>query len=345
MEFVSDLSLFALKTVLIAGSLVVVFALIIQMSTSRSRPRMHLEVEELNSRFRSFRRSLQSHLLEKKAFKRLVKNEKKDLKKERKQAKDSPDDKKPRIFVLDFDGDIRATHVESLREEITAVLSVASASDEIVVRLESGGGLVTAYGLAASQLARVKKAGIKLTVCVDKIAASGGYMMACVADRIVAAPFAVVGSIGVIAQVPNFNKVLKKHDIDYREVTAGEFKRTVTVFGEITPPGLEKFKEQIEGTHRLFKAFVTEHRPAIEIAKVATGEHWYGTDAKNLGLVDEIATSDELLSARYESADVYRIKFHARRKWIEKLSESASKALHSGVSKLFDDAEQRRFGV
>jgi serine protease SohB len=341
MAFLADLALFAAKTILVVGSVLIILAFIFQMSQKGARNRAQIEIEKLNTRFRSFRRHLQSHLLGKKHFKNILKLEKKADKKDEK-----ADKKSGRIFVLDFDGDIRATAVASLREEVTAILSIAADEDEVVLRLESGGGLVTSYGLAASQLARLKNAKnakVKLTVCVDKVAASGGYMMACVGDKILAAPFAVLGSIGVIAQIPNFNKLLRKHDIDYREVTAGQYKRTV--IGEITEPGLEKFKEQIEGTHVLFKNFVAGHRPRVDLAKVATGEHWYGTQCLELGLIDEVLTSDEYLYNFFQTHDVYRVKFLGRKKWMDRFSEAASLALHKLVLKVFSDLDRSRFEV
>ncbi|MGK3627588.1 protease SohB, partial [Acinetobacter sp. A11] len=149
-----------------------------------------------------------------------------------------------KIFVLDFKGDIQASAVENLREEITLILATAKAGrDRIVVRLESPGGMVHGYGLAAAQLVRLRDAGFHLTICVDKVAASGGYMMACIANEIIAAPFAIVGSIGVVAQVPNFNRLLKEHNVDFELYTAGQYKRTVTMFGENTPEGKAKFEE------------------------------------------------------------------------------------------------------
>lgn len=338
MEFVADLGLFVLKTLVIAGAIVVVASFLIQAGSSRHRPSHQIEVEKLNTRFKQFRRRLQSHLLGKKQFKSLLKEEKKAEKRER-HAKPG------RVFVLDFHGDLRASAVDSLREEITALLSVIKPEeDEVVVRLESGGGMVHAYGLAASQLARIRNENIKLTVCVDKVAASGGYMMACVANRILAAPFAIVGSIGVIAQVPNFNKVLKKHDIDFREITAGEFKRTITFFGEITDSGVQKFRQQIEDTHRLFKEFVTLYRSHLDINKVATGEHWFGTEALNLGLIDEIKTSDEYLYSRSLTADVYRIHYVTKKHWYERLPTAAADALHRSFMKVWSDIEGSRFG-
>ncbi len=337
MDSLIELGMFALKTLFVVGGIGAVLILLFQLGSSRGRnTRSQLEVEKLNARYRSFKRYMQSHLLAKKEFKTLVKGEKKTRKKE------GPKDR--RIFVLDFHGDIRAAQTHSLREEVTAILLAGKAGDEVVVRLESGGGLVTHYGLAASQLARIKAQGLKLVVCVDRVAASGGYMMACVADRILAAPFAVVGSIGVIAQVPNFNKVLKRHDVDYREVTAGEFKRTVTVFGEITEPGFQKFKEQIEDTHRLFKSFVQAHRPRLDIAKVATGEYWYGTQALEKGLVDEIVTSDDYLFQHYEDADLFRVEYRGRKKLIERVSDSFSESLHKFAIRIWSDLDRTRFG-
>ncbi len=340
MEFIWEISLFLLKTVIIVvGIGAVLISLVQAIMSGRRRHKSGIEVEKLNERYRSFRQKMQNRLLSKKDFKALAKVEKKNLKSE----KSTP--RADRLFVLEFDGDIRAAATADLREEITAIISVAKTGDEVVVKLESGGGLVTAYGLAASQLARLRSAGVKLTICVDKIAASGGYMMACVADQILAAPFAVIGSIGVIAQVPNFNRVLKKHDIDYREITAGEFKRTVTVFGEITETGLRKFQSQIEETHDLFKDFVSKNRPKMDIEKVATGEYWYGTQALGLGLIDQIRTSDDYIVSHYQNADVFTVRHHGRRRLADRVSESLTKAFYNLASKIWTDLDQTRYGA
>jgi serine protease SohB len=237
--------------------------------------------------------------------------------------------------VIEFEGDIRATQVDNLREEVTAVLSVANTEDEVLVSVESPGGMVHAYGLAASQLARFREHNIPLTVCIDKVAASGGYLMACTANEVLAAPFAVVGSTGVLAQVPNFNKLLKKNDIDYEEMTAGEYKRTISFLGEITDKGRQKFTEQLEETHGLFKAFIKEFRPQVDLEKVATGEHWLGKHALELKLVDGLKTSDEFILSRCEKSDIYKVKMHTKKKLMQALSEAmgetSSKVMEKGL--------------
>lgn len=242
------------------------------------------------------------------------------------------------VFVLDFHGDIKATHVHQLREEISTILTTADKGDEVIVRLESGGGMVHAYGLAAAQLARIKDAGITLTICVDKIAASGGYMMACVADKILAAPFAVIGSIGVVAQVPNFHDLLEKHDIDVEVFTAGKYKRTVTVFGKNTPEDKEKFQEELEETHKLFKDFVTKYRPQLDVEKVATGEHWYGEDAIALNLIDKLETSDSYIMSQMETNQVFAIQTRSKPTLAEKLgiSQAAQAVVNTAIDKLPD---------
>lgn len=212
-----------------------------------------------------------------------------------------------RVFVLDFKGDVLASHVEPLREEITALLGVAQPGDEVVVRIESSGGAVHGYGLAASQLARLRERKIPLTACIDKVAASGGYLMACVADKLLAAPFAIVGSIGVVAPVANVHEVLRRLGVEYEDVTAGKFKRPVSLFGTITDEGRAKLKEQVEETHELFKRFVTEMRPKLDVETVATGEYWYGTRALELGLVDGLTTSDDYLLGRAADARVLEV--------------------------------------
>ena len=238
---------------------------------------------------------------------------------------------------------IRASATEQLRHEVTAVLSMAQPSDEVVVRLESGGGMVHAYGLASSQLARLRDAGLPLTVCVDKVAASGGYMMACVANRVLAAPFAVLGSIGVVAQLPNVHRLLKKHDIDVEVLTAGEFKRTLTVFGENTDKGREKFQEDLELTHQLFKGFVSRYRPQLDIDKVATGEVWLGLSALEHELVDGLQTSDEYLARRANEAELFQLRFINRKSLQERIGLAASVAIDRVLLGWWERLLQQRF--
>lgn len=261
---------------------------------------------------------------EKNSKKTARKNNESDLKAESKQSK-------KRVYVLDFHGDVRASQVENLRNEITAVLMVANECDEIVLRLESPGGMVHTYGLASSQLERIKRKNISLTICIDKVAASGGYMMACLGDNILAAPFAIVGSVGVVAQLPNFNRVLKKNDIDYELFTAGEYKRTVTMMGENTDKAKEKFQEELDDTHVLFKEFVSSHRSQLDVDEIATGEHWYGIRAKDKKLIDKIMTSDEYLVDICRETDVYSVKYEKKKHVLDRVGLAAE----STVDRLF----------
>jgi len=232
-----------------------------------------------------------------------------------------------RIFVLNFDGDIRASAVSSLCQEVSAILTMAGPADEVVVRVESGGGVVHGYGLAASQLARLRERGIPLTVAVDKIAASGGYMMACVADKIIAAPFAFIGSIGVLLQSPNLRGLLKKHDVEFEQIYAGEHKRTLTLFGENTDKAREKVQQQIEETHTLFKAHVKAQRPGVDIEQVATGEYWLGSRALEMGLVDQLQTSDDYLMAARGDAQILELHYAEKQKLIDKFASMMRAAL------------------
>jgi len=259
-----------------------------------------------------------------------IKAKKKEYKQRTKEQKKG-ETARSRVFVLDFDGDIRASAVEHLREEISAVVQVARPEDEVLLRLESRGGMVHTYGLAASQLRRLKSAGIRLTASVDEVAASGGYMMACVAERIIAAPFAIIGSIGVVGQLPNFNRFLKEHNVDFELHTAGQYKRTLTLFGENTDAARDKFQEELEDTHKLFKSFVTENRPQLEIEMVATGEHWYGTWALERKLIDIIQTSDDYLLAASKDRDIFEVHYKRRRPLQERLA-SGIRAVVKGVS-------------
>ena len=242
---------------------------------------------------------------------------------------DAAPSRRKRVYVLDFDGDVAAEEVSSLREEITTVLSIAEPCDEIILKLESPGGMVHAYGLAASQLQRIKDAKIPLTICVDKVAASGGYMMACLADKLVAAPFAIIGSIGVVVQLPNFHKILKKNEVDYEVISAGEYKRTLSTFGEITDKGRAKVQEDVENIHEIFKQWVKSHRPIVDVSRVATGETWVGMQAKERYLVDELNTSDDVLVRACKDADVFEVNY----KFKQTLQDKLGAAVEAGVAR------------
>jgi serine protease SohB len=330
MEFVAEYGMFLAKTVTAVVAILVVIGAVAAISARhKTAAKEHVEVKHLNQKFEGMARLLESATMPKKEMKQREKTRKKQAKAEKKKLSSEADSHKKRIYVLNFDGDIRGSDVASLREEVTAVLTVATPEDEVLLRLESTGGLVHAYGLAASQLQRVKDKKIPLTAAVDKVAASGGYMMACVADKIIAAPFSIIGSIGVLTQIPNFHRLLKKHDIDFEQITAGEFKRTVTLFGETTDKAREKLKEEVEETHVLFKDFIKQQRPALEVEKVATGEHWLGSRALELGLVDELRTSDDYLLVSSEQADIYEITYTTKQTIIEKLASLMCMALRS----------------
>lgn len=333
-DFAINYGLFLAKaaTIVIAIGLVIGW-LVSAIHHARSLKEDHLEVRNINERLEHMADTLYQELLTKRQLKAHHKQRKAEHKHKDKEEKlgKKPADK--RLFVLDFDGDVRASAVDCLRDEITAVLQVAESGDEVLVRLESAGGVVHGYGLAASQLKRLRDNGLHLSVAVDKVAASGGYMMACVADRIIAAPFSIIGSIGVVAQIPNFNQVLKDRHIDYELHTAGDYKRTLTMFGENTDEAREKFREELEETHGLFKSFVAQYRPELDINTVATGEHWHGTQALEHKLVDEIATSDDLLlKAAKADRPVFEVHFKSHSGFLSRMTANASAGLRDAVT-------------
>jgi serine protease SohB len=299
---------------LVIAILILVAGLVAVLSKSKNAPGT-LSVQKLNEKLEETAAELEAIVLDKKA--------RKALKKAKKLAAKKDTETKKNIFVLNFEGDLQASQVKSLREEITAVLQIAKPEDEVVIKLESPGGMVSGYGLAASQLVRFKEQHIPLTVCIDKVAASGGYLMAAVADEIIAAPFAVIGSIGVVAQMPNFHRFLKKHNIDFEQVTAGKYKRTLTLFGENTEEGREKMKEDLEEIHTAFKNYVATYRPAVNIDEVATGDYWLAVDAQKLKLVDRLMTSDDYLMLASKHANIFEIQFMTKKSLLQKLQGSA----------------------
>lgn len=350
LEFFANYGLFLAKTItaLIAIGLLLSLIANAKQKMRDTSERGHIEITKLNQQYEQVSEAMMLAVLDESEQKAMLKQRQKEKKKQAKaskkeakknsvQAQDNAvAEQKNRVFVIKFDGNISASAVTNLREEISAVLSQATSDDEVVVKLESAGGMVHSYGLASSQLDRLRKENIPLTVCVDKVAASGGYMMACVADKILAAPFAIVGSIGVVAQMPNFNKLLKKHDVDFEVLTAGEHKRTLTVFGENTDKGRKKFIEDLEETHTLFKDYVAERRPQVAMDKVATGEVWYGSRAQELALIDDIKTSDEYLMHRVSEADVYEIAYKQKRKLHQRLGVAAEESVDRLLVKWWD---------
>ena len=328
LEIFSEYGLFLLKVITILISFIVLISFV--AASKKNSNQEGLDVENLNKKYKGLSDSLNKVVLQKDEWKAKQKDDKAIQKNHKKQKK-----RKPKAFVLDFLGDIKASAVPSLREEVTAILDVAKKNDQIILRLDNHGGVVHEHGLAASQLARIRQKKINLVVVVDKVAASGGYLMACVANKIYAAPFAILGSIGVIAQLPNFNRLLDNYGVDFEQVTAGQYKRNVTMFGKNTDEDREKLKEQLEEIHSLFKSSVNEYRPELNLDKVATGEYWYGKRALELGLIDEIKTSDELLLEMSKKYEIFSVKL--------KIKQPLKKRIMSGVDSLLRKFEDIRW--
>ena len=339
MEFLLEYAGFLARAVTILLVVIVILSVATAMR-ARGRTRSgELMVSSLNEFYSDLKDTIEDSVLNKAQLKALKKANKVKQQQEKKSAAE-----KKRIYILDFDGDIKASAADSLRHEITALLAVARPSDEVVLRLESGGGMVHSYGLAASQLVRIRDANIPLTVCVDKVAASGGYMMACIGNKILSAPFAVLGSIGVVAQLPNIHRLLKKNNIDVEILTAGEYKRTLTMLGENTEQGREKFLQDLQTTHDLFKQFVVQYRPQLDINAVATGEIWLGTDAQQQQLVDQLQTSDEYLSSCAAEADLYALQFVQKKSLQERVGLTAGAAAEHIADKGWERLQRRFIG-
>lgn len=338
-EFLFEYGLFLAKAITFVAAAAALTLVVVGLSRKGAAPG-GLSVQKLNDRYREVAGVLRQAVLGKGEWKKESKREAKARKAEEKAAAKASRPRR-RVFVLDFKGDMRATAVASLREEVSVVLAVATADDEVVLRLENFGGAVHEHGLAASQLVRLRTRKVPLTVVIDKGAASGGYLMACVADRIVAAPFAVIGSIGVLAQIPNFNRALAERGVDFEQVTAGRYKRTITMFGRNTDEDRAKLREELEEVHTLFKAMVAQHRPQLDIERVATGEHWYGSRALELGLVDELGASDDYLLKLAAERDLFHVSYRARHTLQEKLLAAVRAAADQATGWIADRQRER----
>ncbi|BFU59899.1 MULTISPECIES: protease SohB [Rodentibacter] len=346
-DILTGYGIFILEILTLLLIIAAIVAFIISARQQKSGMQGEFVITDLSEHFEETVKHLRDFHLSEEELKQQAKVEKKAEKQKAKALKaklkkgEKIEELKPCVYVLDFKGDISASQTTALREEISAIINVAKSDDEVLLRLESPGGVVHGYGLAASQLARLKQKGIKLTVSVDKVAASGGYMMACVADKIISAPFAIIGSIGVVAQIPNIHRLLKKHDVDVDVMTAGEFKRTVTVLGENTEKGKQKFQQELEETHSLFKQFVSQNRPHLDIDKIATGEHWFGSQALDLHLVDGISTSDDLLlEAIKEKKSVVGISYKVKKPLLQKLGRQAEESIESLLQRYMNKNSQ-----
>lgn len=328
LEIFLEYGLFLLKVITVLISVIVLISFV--AASKKSNTSEGLEIENLNEKYKGLSDSLNKAVMEKDEWKKKQKSEKAIAKKNKKKKT-----RKPKAYILDFIGDIKASAVPSLREEVTAILDIAKRNDQIVIRLDNHGGVVHEHGLAASQLARIRQKKIHLTVVVDKVAASGGYLMASVANKIYAAPFAILGSIGVIAQLPNFNRLLDNYGVDFEQITAGQYKRNVTMFGKNTDEDREKLKDQLEEIHELFKSSVNEYRPQLDLERVATGEHWYGSKALELGLIDEIKTSDELLIEMAKQYEIFSVKL--------KIKKPLKKRLLSNIDSLLEKVDDIRW--
>lgn len=314
---------FILKVVVILIALLVLMAFALKNKTDTK-----IKIKNLNEHFKSYKKLIMPALLDKKGSKKF----------EKEISKETDYSKLPRSFLLHFNGDIKASEVSQLKECINALLTVAQKNDEVILDLESPGGMVHGYGLVASQLKRIKDAGIHLTICVDKVAASGGYMIACLADKIIAAPFSVIGSVGVVASVPNFNKLIKKNNVDYYQMTAGRYKRTMTLLGEITPEAQAKFQAELEETHVLFKNHIQHFRKKVDIELIATGEHWYGTRALELALVDELGTLDDYIFHQTHTRLVLDISYTPKKSFAQKMTDGLAYVLQSSKDELAEQS-------
>ncbi len=343
MEFLAEYGMFLAKTITFVFCTLLLLKSLFPLGRKIGQDQAgHLEVSHLNERYARLVQDMSAVVLDKKKLKDLKKEKKKTKKAAAKQHKD--DSEPPgRVYCLTFKGDISAKAVSQLRQEITAVIGFATPKDEVVVNIESTGGIVHGYGLASSQLRRLKQRNIPLTISVDKVAASGGYMMASVGDKILAAPFAIVGSIGVVAQFPNFHRLLKKNDIDFELHTAGAYKRTLTMFGENMEKDREKFVQDLEETHTLFKQLVSEYRPDLDMDQVATGEFWFGQQALEKGLVDELSTSDEYLLAKMDTAEVYEVKFVPKKSLQEKFAKSVDMTMEHLITRWVERIRSARY--
>ncbi len=244
----------------------------------------------------------------------------------------------PRLAVLRFQGlrDLNASGDQRLSEAIDEVLVNRDHFEEAVVIIDSPGGTTHGYGHAYALLERLSASGLKVTACIDRIGASGGYLMALPADRILAGPFAIVGSVGVVAGIPNVKRLLEEKGVSYRLFVAGDKKRVVHFADDDGPEVREYMDEKLAGIHTQFLQAVEKHRgDRVKLDEVRSGDHWSAEESveKGLGLVDELQTSAEYLLER--NREVALVMIERRVDITERFAGYLAARLSARVASLF----------
>ena len=342
-ELLIEYCFFLLKVITITFIIVIPILMIVSSSRHKTMgDKGQLIIKNLSEKFESMGTSVRGSQMDTKTYKKFIK-EKEKKRKQNIKKKNKSSKQKAAVYVLNFKGDVMASDHDKLKQEINAILASKTSCKEVVLKVESGGGSAYAYGLCAAELKRLVDNKIKLTVCIDKVAASGGYLMSCVASKIIAAPWALVGSIGVIAQMPNIHRLLKDNLIDFEMHTAGQFKRTLTVFGENTEEGRQKFISELEDLHIVFKDFVKENRPNVDAMKVSTGEVWQGQKALALGLIDAIQTSNDYLLNLSDKFNLYEVEYHEKKSLGDRLAYGTQAFIDQLILRVQESLNKDRF--
>ena len=223
---------------------------------------------------------------------------------------------KSNLYYLEFEGDIQASEAAKLKQEILVCLQVAKPTDVFLILVESSGGSVSNYGDLYSVMEMIKKRGHTLWVAIDRVAASGGYLISLPADKIFATPFALIGSIGVLSEVPNFGGLLDKYGVKMEEYTAGERKMNISMFRENGEEQKEHHRKKLGKIHELFKAQLVKYRggliekKGVDIGELMEGDFWMGENAFELGLVDELKSSVEILLDEKDHFNILKVNYH-----------------------------------
>jgi protease-4 len=195
------------------------------------------------------------------------------------------------IAVIDVKGDILSS--EKVVKEIEKYDEDSSVR-AIVLRVNSPGG-----GIAQSQeiYKAVKEADKEIIASLGSVAASGGYYISCGADRIIANPGTITGSIGVITTFPKYHQLLKKIGVEWEVIKSGEHKDIGSPYRDMTVEEKRLFQDVIDDLFDQFVEVVSVERdiPKEEVLKLADGRIFSGNQAHELGLVDEIGTFSDAI--------------------------------------------------
>tara|TARA_B100002052_G_C15701897_1_gene515435 strand:- start:10 stop:816 length:807 start_codon:yes stop_codon:yes gene_type:complete len=232
-------------------------------------------------------------------------------------------------------------------EIILKAFSVKKAPCIAITVNSPGGSPVQSHLIYNFIRLQAKKNKKKVIVFAEDVAASGGYLIACAGDEIYANSSSIIGSIGVIYSSFGFTELIKKIGVERRIHTAGKNKSTLDPFLEEKKDDIERLKTIQLDIHKDFINVVEKSRGTkLKKSEVElfSGEFWSGSKAKELGLIDEVGDSHQILKEKF-GEDVVIKKFEKNRSWLSKKLSSSNNHVDQLSNILEEKSVWQKYGL